>query len=123
VFETLREQLGADLTKPTANGYAVDGMAETANALIEIKTGTFAHHCYEAVGQLTLYPALIGLNRALAKIALLPDTPSLRPAMAGALREAEVEVFTYPVRGKGKKPDIEFSKTFLARCAGKGSGC
>ncbi|KQS49506.1 hypothetical protein [Sphingomonas sp. Leaf198] len=117
VFEALRKQLGEELTKPTANGYAVDGMVASVNALIEIKTGTFAHHCYEAVGQLALYPSLIGLDRNLAKVALLPDTPPLRPAMAGALSEAGVEVFTYAVRGKGKKPIIEFTKAFLSRCA------
>ena len=105
-----------ELTIPTANGYAVDGMIASANALVEIKTGTFAHHCYEAAGQLALYPSLIGLDRNLAKVALLPERPPLRPVMAGALSQAGVEVFTYAVRGKGTNPVIEFTKAFLACC-------
>lgn len=121
VYEALRKLLGDALTKPTANGYAVDGMAEAANLLIEIKTGAFAHHCYEGVGQLKLYPSLVGLPAALEPVLLLPDTMALKPVMAGAIREAGVEVYTYSVGGAGAKPRIAFSPAFLARCGVQGA--
>lgn len=39
----------------------MDGVIPPANLLIEVKTGISSHDMYEAVGQLRLYPTLIGL--------------------------------------------------------------
>jgi hypothetical protein len=118
VFKELRKRLGEALTKPKANGYAVDGMFEAADLLVEIKTGTFAKHCYEGVGQLMLYPSLIGLRPDLKRALLLPGTPPLRAVMAQALHDAGVEVYTYEVGDVGKKPKIKFVGEFLAACRG-----
>lgn len=116
VFEALRVRLGAALTKPKGDGYEVDGLLEAANMLIEIKTGSFAKHCYEGVGQLKLYPSLIGLKPGLTPALLLPDSRPLRPGMASALRGADIKVFTYSFGEVGEKPQIKFSKPFLAAC-------
>lgn len=121
VFEALRKRLGDRLTKPSANGYAVDGLFAAANILVEIKTGTFARHCYEAVGQLRLYPSLIGLRPGLDSVLLVPNDPPIRPIMAQALHDARIEVHTYAVGEAGDRPKIRFSTAFLARCKGEHS--
>ncbi|HEY8566971.1 MAG TPA: hypothetical protein VIL65_15850 [Beijerinckiaceae bacterium] len=115
VWEALKARLGKRLTKPAKNGYAVDGFVEEANLLIEIKTGVFAKDVYEAVGQLKLYPFLIGLKPAPRAVLLLPDAP-LRPELSEAVRQAEVDIHTYSVGDVGEKPEVAFSDDFLRRC-------
>ncbi len=116
VWEALKQQIGEKLTKPTRGGFAVDGMIKAANLLIEIKTGIVAHDLYEAVGQLKLYPFLIGLDPGLEPVMLLPDTDPLKPDMAAALDAATVKIYTYSVGRGSRKPVITFSEKFLKRC-------
>jgi hypothetical protein len=48
--------------------------------LIEIKTGVYARDVYEAVGQLKLYPSLIGLDAGLDPVCSCPThKPSVLP--------------------------------------------
>ncbi len=116
VWQALKAALGESFTKPKRNGFEVDGVVETANLLIEIKTGVSAKDVYEAVGQLMLYPSIIGLKAGLRPALLVPDKPSLRPRLAAALATVPIEVYTYAVGGSDKAPKIAFSKAFLDRC-------
>jgi hypothetical protein len=90
-------------------------MIAPANLLIEIKTGTSAHCVYEAVGQLLLYPDLIGI-RANLKALLIPDQRPLNPVMAAALDIAGISVFTYSIDDRSKTPHITFSDDLIKRC-------
>lgn len=116
VWEELRAQLGDELIKPGRAGYEVDGLLEGAGVLIEIKTGTGAADIHTAVGQLTLYPPLIGIDPAVSKALLVPDDPPLRPMMAAALEVIGMEVFTYSLSEHAGSIEVTFSKPFLRRC-------
>ena len=118
VSEELKAKIGKEYERPTSGGYTVDATIRSANLLIEIKTGVFAHDIYEAVGQLVLYPSLINLPDSLNKILVVPEEPALRPELAAALSAANIEVYTYSVGIEGQKPEIAFSKAFLDRCHG-----
>ncbi len=116
VWQALAEALGEDIDKPRGNGFAADAITSASKLLIEIKTGTSPQNIYEAVGQLTLYPYLIGLGAAYAPVLLVPDEPALKPLLTAALHGAEIEVFSYAVRNGGEEPEITFSDEFLQRC-------
>ena len=116
VYQALKAILGGALTKPTKSGFAVDGVIAPAGLLLEIKTGVSPHDVYEAVGQLALYPALIGLDKGLASVLLIPEDPPLKPALAASLAGALVEIYTYDVTPDSTPPKITFSKAFLDRC-------
>lgn len=116
VYNALKKIIGDDLKKPKRNGYCVDGLIEPAKLLIEIKTGTAAYCIYEAVGQLNLYPRLIGIRDEPEPTMLLPDRRPLKPAMVAALAAANISVFTYNIDDTGKKPRITFSEAFIDRC-------
>ncbi|MCW0198856.1 hypothetical protein [Sphingopyxis sp.] len=116
VYKALKKIVGDDLKKPKRHGYCVDGMVEPANLLIEIKTGTSAHCIYEAVGQLRLYPHLIGIRDKPEPALLLPDQKALKPAMVAALAAESISVFTYCIDDSGKKPRITFSDALIERC-------
>lgn len=116
VSEALQAIIGERLTKPTRGGFAVDGLIQGSDLLVEIKTGTFAHDIYAAVGQLTLYPSLIGLPEKLDRALLIPDTPTLRPALAAAVIANGIAIYTYSVGTEGAVPTIAFSQDFLDRC-------
>lgn len=120
VWAQLKRLVGKSLTKPTNSGYTVDAMIEPAKALVEIKTGVFAHDIYEAVGQLALYPSLIKLPDGLEPIILIPDRPSLRPQMAAALDARRIKVYFYSIGRVGEKPAITFSNTFIRRVTSVG---
>lgn len=115
VFAELKKVVGKELRKPKRNGFCVDAMIEPANLLIEIKTSTSAHAIYEGVGQLQLYPSLIGIASAPATALLLPDDP-LKPIMAAALEEAGIQVFTYGIEQTTGKPRITFADKLIDRC-------
>lgn len=116
VWAALKKHVGAKLRKPTRNGYVVDAVINSENLLIEIKTGVAACDIYEAVGQLSLYPSLIGLKPKLQGVLLIPDNPVLPQTLAAALNAAAIPVYTYTVGGVGKKPKITFAPNFLERC-------
>jgi hypothetical protein len=116
VFKALKKIVGEELRKPKRNGYCVDGMIEPANLLIEIKTSTAAHSIYEAVGQLNLYPRLIGIGGAPERALVIPDQRPLNPVMVAALDGAGISVFTYSIDDRGKKPLISFSNALIERC-------
>lgn len=116
VWEDLKKLLGANLTKPMRGGFSVDGVIAAADILLEIKTSVAAHDVYAAVGQLSLYPSLIGLRPGLQPVLLTPDEPAMPPALAAALEAAGISVFTYNVGRVGGRPKIEFAGEFLARC-------
>lgn len=116
VYRALKKSVGEELRKPKRNGYCVDGMIEPANLLVEIKTGTSAHCIYEAVGQLLLYPGLIGIEGRPEKALLIPDQRPLKPVMAAALDSAGISVFTYNIDDSRKKPRITFPDALIARC-------
>jgi hypothetical protein len=116
VYKALKKILGRVLRKRKRNGYCVDGMIEPANVLIEIKTGTSAHCVYEGVGQLRLYPKLIGLVSNPTPVLLIPDNRPLRPAMVAALDAENITVFTYTIDDRAKKPLITFTNDLIQRC-------
>lgn len=116
VFEQLKRKVGPTLRKPSKDAFCVDGMIEPANLLIEIKTGVSPHDIYEAVGQLQLYPSLVGLPSDVSRLLLVPDEPPIKPNMSAALQDADVEVFTYTVAHGRKAPRITFPAALLARC-------
>ncbi|MBC9209803.1 hypothetical protein IBL26_23400 [Roseomonas aerophila] len=116
VYQELKKIVGKDLKKPKRNGYCVDGMIEPANLLIEIKTGTAAHCIYEAVGQLQLYPSLVGIHGKPEPALLIPDKLPLKPAMVAALANAKISVFTYGIGDSGKEPSITFPAALIERC-------
>lgn len=116
VHKALKKIVGEELRKPKGNGYCVDGMIEPANLLLEIKTGTSAHCIYEAVGQLLLYPGLIGIQGQPEKVLLIPDQRPLKPVMAAALDAAGISVFTYNIDDSSKKPRVTFPKALIERC-------
>jgi hypothetical protein len=116
VYKALKEIVCEELRKPKRNGYCVDGMIAPANLLIEIKTGTSAHCIYEAVGQLLLYPDLIGIQGRPEKALLIPDQRPLNPVMAAALDIAGISVFTYNIDDRSKKPRITFPDALIERC-------
>lgn len=118
VYEALKEIVGKELKKPKRGGYCVDGMIERANLLIEIKTGTAAHCIYEGVGQLRLYPSLIGLHSEPNLALIIPDEQPLNAQMAAALNAANISVFTYNIGEGDSKPIITFSKALIERCRG-----
>ena len=116
VWQALKRYLGGQFVKYTRDGFEVDAVVRSANLLIEIKTGVLAHDIYEAVGQLQLYPALIGLEVGLDPVILVPSAPRLKPIMAAALHSAGIDIYTYSVGNVGQKPKIAFSSEFLKRC-------
>ena len=116
VYNALKKIVGPNLKKPKRSGYCVDGMIEPANLLIEIKTGTSAHCIYEAVGQLQLYPRLIGISDGLERALLIPDQRPLNPAMVAALATANISIFTYSIDDSGKKPRITFPDALIECC-------
>lgn len=116
VYKALKRLVGPVLRKPKRNGYCVDGMIEPSNVLIEIKTGTSAHCVYEGVGQLRLYPKLIGLASNPTPLLLIPDNKPLRPAMVAALDAENIAVFTYTIDDHAKKPMITFPNDLIQRC-------
>ncbi|MCJ2112240.1 hypothetical protein MKK64_13705 [Methylobacterium sp. E-025] len=116
VYSALKSVIGKKLLKPSNNGYCVDGFIGSANLLIEIKTGTSAHYIYEGIGQLLLYPSLIGIKGTPELALVIPDDRPLRPVMAAALNAVNITVFTYKIDGSGKAPQIIFSKAFIDRC-------
>lgn len=116
VSEALKAELGDTFERPTNGGYTVDGVIASAELLIEIKTGVFAHDIYEAVGQLRLYPSLVNLPKSLDPVLVIPDVPALRPALAAAVSATNIEVYTYSVGQEGEKPKIVFSDALLERC-------
>ena len=115
VYEALKAELGDLIGKPTRNGYEADGLVTGAGLLIEIKTGTFAHSIYEAVGQLSLYPKLLGFH-APSRALLIPDEPGLSQTMKDALDGVGIEVFTYTLDKTRKRPRISFPAALLDRC-------
>ena len=116
VHKALKKIVGGGLRKPKSNGYCVDGMIVQSNLLLEIKTGTSAHCIYEAVGQLLLYPDLIGIKGHPEKALLIPDQRPLKPVMAAALDIAGISVFTYNIDDSRKKPRITFPDALIERC-------
>jgi hypothetical protein len=116
VWEALKNNLGDRLEKIGANGFELDGIVRNANLLIEIKTGITPYDLYTAVGQLALYPHLIGLPTDMIPILLVPDLAEVSETMKHALKQSGVELFTYSVDFKGTKPKITFSASFLQRC-------
>lgn len=116
VYQALKKILAGGLTKPTNAGFTVDGVVAPARLLLEMKTGVSPQDVYEAVGQLTLYPELIGLEDGLDPILLIPDDPPLKPALAAAVASANIDIYTYIVDAGPTPPMITFSKAFLARC-------
>lgn len=116
VWEALKKQLGKRLEKVGLNGFEVDGIIQDANLLIEIKTGITPYDLYTAVGQLSLYPYLIGLPSDMTPILLVPDLAEMSETMKQALQQSGVELFTYSVDFEGAKPKVTFSASFLQRC-------
>jgi len=116
VWEALKKKLGKRLEKMGLNGFEVDGLIQDANLLIEIKTGITPYDLYTAVGQLALYPHLIGLPSDMMPILLVPDLAEVSEPMKQALQQHGVELFTYSVDFKGAKPKVTFSTGFLQRC-------
>jgi hypothetical protein len=116
VHEQLKKAIGPSLVKPKKDGFCVDGMIGPANLLIEIKTGTSPRNMYEAVGQLDLYPTLIGLPDGLIRMLIVPDDPVIKPSMTAALERADVEVYTYTITAGRAKPKITFPVELIARC-------
>ena len=116
VFEQLKAIVGSDLKKPMRSGYCVDGHVGPADLLIEIKTISSARAIYEAVGQLMLYPALIGISETAEKILLLPNDKPLNRYMASALDAANISVFAYNIEQTEDLPKIRFPDTLIKRC-------
>lgn len=116
VSEQLKKKVGPTFMKPSKDTFCVDGLIEPANLLIEIKTGTSPHDLYEAVGQLHMYPTLIGLPDVLERMLLVPNEPPIKPSMAAALAKAGVSTYTYTISGGRKSPRITFPKALLKRC-------
>lgn len=116
VYAALKRIVGKDLRKPKRYGYCVDGMIRPANVLIEIKTSTSSHSIYEAVGQLQLYPDLIGISSEPTKVLLVPDEPPVRAAMLAAVEAAGIEFHTYSIDDRGKKPRIAFTPDLIELC-------
>tara|TARA_R110001606_G_scaffold137327_5_gene275229 strand:+ start:1325 stop:2338 length:1014 start_codon:yes stop_codon:yes gene_type:complete len=116
VHEALKKIVGNSLKKPKRKGYCVDGMVECANLLIEIKTSTSASSIYEGVGQLNLYPSLIGIKGDPERALLIPDRQPIKLIMASALDAAGISVFTYNIEDSGKKLRITFPDALIARC-------
>ncbi|WP_279359107.1 hypothetical protein [Methylobacterium indicum] len=116
VYSALKNIIGEELRKPKNNGYCVDGFISRANLLIEIKTGTAAHCIYEGIGQLLLYPSLIGIKGTPDRALIVPDDRPLRPIMAAALDAANIAIFTYSIEGSVEAPHIIFSDAFINRC-------
>jgi hypothetical protein len=67
------------------------------------------------LGQIELYPSLVGLPEGIDRVTLVPDTP-LKPNLAAALKKAVVEAHAYSVGKVGEKPSITFTDAFLRRC-------
>ena len=116
IWQALKAIAGDKITKPSKNGFEVDCFIKVKGLLIEIKTGGAAHDVYEAVGQLKLYPSLIGLPSNTISVFLMPDQPLIKPAMAAALHAADIKVYNYSIGTIGKKPKITFSNEFLQLC-------
>lgn len=116
VYAALKKIVGKELRKPKRSGYCVDGFIKPANLLLEIKTGTSAHCIYEGVGQLRLYPSLIGIPGNPEPALVIPDNRPLRPTMVAALDAVNITVFTYKISDNGKKPRVTFSKALIERC-------
>ncbi len=116
VHKALKKIVGEALRKPKRKGYCVDGMVEGSNLLIEVKTSTSAHSIYEGVGQLNLYPSLIGIKGQPERALLIPDRRPLKPVMVAALDAANISVFTYSIDDRGKKPRITFPDALIERC-------
>lgn len=116
VFEQLKAIVGSDLKKPSRNGYCVDGHVGPSDLLIEIKTSSSAQAIYEAVGQLMLYPALVGVSEAAEKLLLLPNDKPLNRYMASALDGANISVFAYAIERTEDAPKIRFPDTLVQRC-------
>lgn len=118
VWQELRAKLGEDLQKPQRQGFAVDAIYSPANLLIEIKTSINTSSIYEAVGQLSLYPHIIGLDKKLKPVLLLPDSATLPAVLTESLRETGIILHTYNIKfNAGSEPTITISEDFINLCA------
>jgi hypothetical protein len=117
VWQALNACLDGKLLKPQRNGFAVDAIHPEANLLIEIKTSSSMSSVYEAVGQLSLYPHIIGLEKQLIPVLLIPEDPPMREIAVEAVNKAGILVYTYSVRPSNKsEPIIAISEKFISYC-------
>lgn len=93
-------------------GYEVDGFvdAPAGPVLIEIKRGVSASDVYEGVGQLVLYPEMLGLKKH-RQVLLLPAAPST--TLVDAARKCGITVHSYDYREEGDTVTVEFPTDFL----------
>lgn len=93
-------------------GYEVDGVVDAPSGpvLIEIKRGVSASDVYEGVGQLMLYPEMLGLKEH-RRVLLLPATPSL--TLVDAARKCGIAVHSYDFREDGDTVTVEFAADFM----------
>lgn len=118
VWQELKAKLGEGLQKPQRHGFAVDAIYSPANLLIEIKTSINTSSIYEAVGQLSLYPHIIGLDKKLKPVLLLPDSAPLPVVLTESLREIGIILHTYNIKlNEGPEPIITISEDFINLCA------
>lgn len=106
-----------ELAKPRhAANYEVDGTIDAPRGplLIEIKTGVTAADVYCGVGQLTIYPVVLGGLDDHAKILLLPGSPT--HALTQALRACGVELHRYDLKRGRRTAAATFTAEFLRRC-------
>ncbi|UYT54159.1 hypothetical protein OHI65_07200 [Brucella sp. MAB-22] len=117
VWQALNACLNGKLLKPQRNGFAVDAIYPEANLLIEIKTSSSMSSVYEAVGQLSLYPHIIGLEKQLKPVLLIPEEPPMRDIAIEAVNKAGILVHTYSVKPTNKsEPIIAISEKFISYC-------
>jgi hypothetical protein len=82
--------------------------------LLEIKTDTTATDVYTGIGQLILYPKLLGWLSGHRRVLLLPRSP--REPLIAAVGECGVELHSYDLQQDGKQVRVTFSPQFLQLC-------
>lgn len=99
VYKALKKIVGEELRKPKGNGYRIS----------------------EAVGQLLLYPSLIGIEGLAEQALLILDQRALEPVMAAALDSAGISVLTHDIEDSRKVPRITFPDALIERFKRTGS--
>lgn len=115
VYETLERIFQEDLIKLKRNGYEIDAFIKSSGLLLEIKTGTNSQCVYEAVGQLKMYPHLIGLDHVLKSVLLIPDHPPVNKHLSDAIESLGIELHTYSATYQEDPPLITISDNFLKK--------
>jgi len=122
VYESLKavvgQMNGAQLRHPGRGGYRADAVIELPDdrrVLVEIKTDITARDIQCGVGQLMLYPQILG-EVFTARVLLVPGGAPKFAAWQETLSAIKIDLHDYILDRRNKVPVAAFSPAFLELC-------